>query len=527
MLLIGRRRNMRFYLMLIILVFLCISMIGCADRYEGDARIKINLKLAPGEKQEVVITRVVVTVSGFDVETQEFELKVDGRKATGAIAIPAGEDRKITVKAYAGDSLEYEGESLVDHPKPGAEINVPITLKPIGSKTIFDNGNIGGVSSNPTKETTFSINESYVITSIRTYHWNGAKGSTPGTIALRGSDNKTYGPWKASGLDGQSGVQNAYWIVYPSVTIPAGNYTVIDSDPNTLAWNDLSDGQGFVQIIGYSATGGNGSGTDTSGNDAKMAFIPAGEFIMGSDEDEDSAKPAHTVYLDEFYIDMYEVTNAQYRKFVQATGRKEPEGYKFMDTGSLDAREAGFKPWSDASFNAGNMPVVCVTWDDANAYAKWAGKRLPTEAEWEKASRGGDVGQRYPWGNNYPPTYKVGNLADDAFLKAYKNVDVNIKGYNDGFTYVAPVGQFPANGYGLYDICGNVSEFCSDWYDEYYYATSPKQNPKGAVSGIAHTVRGSAWLFGDPNLVYNSMRGYIETPDAYNMLGFRCAKSTK
>ncbi|MEK7397741.1 MAG: formylglycine-generating enzyme family protein [Candidatus Poribacteria bacterium] len=395
---------MRFYLMLIILAFLCIIVIGCADRHEGDARIKINLTLAPSEKQEVVITRVVVTVSGFDIETQEFELKVDGRKATGAIAIPAGEEREIKVKAYAGDTLEYEGGTLVDHPKPGEEIRIDIALKPVGSQV---------------------------------------------------------------------------------------------------------------------------DGSDTSGNDAKMVLIPAGEFLMGSDKDDDNAKPAHTVSLDEFYIDMYEVTNAQYRRFIQATGRKEPEGYRFVDNESIDSREPGFKPWSDASFNAGNMPVVCVTWDDANAYAKWAGKRLPTEAEWEKASRGGSIGQRYPWGNNYPPTYKVGNLADDSFLKAYRNVDVNIKGYNDGFTYVAPVGQFPSNGYGLYDICGNVSEFCSDWYDEYYYATSPKQNPKGAVSGTEHSVRGSAWLFGDPNLVTNSMRGYIETPEAYNMLGFRCAKSTR
>jgi len=252
---------MRFYLMLVILAFLCIIIIGCADRYEGDARIRINLKLAPGEKQEVVITRVVVTVSGFDIETQEFELKVDGRKATGAIAIPAGEEREIAVKAYAGDNLAYEGGSLVDHPKPGQEIRLDITLKPVGSqdsKTIFDNGNIGGVSNRPTTETTFSINESYVVTMITTYHWNNGNGATPGTIALRGSDNKTYGPWKASGLDGQGGVKNAYWVVYPSVTIPAGNYTVIDSDPNTWAWNDLSSGKGFVQIMGYSASGGNG-----------------------------------------------------------------------------------------------------------------------------------------------------------------------------------------------------------------------------------------------------------------------------
>jgi formylglycine-generating enzyme required for sulfatase activity len=404
-LLIRRGRNMRFYLMSIILAFLCIIVIGCADRDEGDARIKINLTLAPGEKQEVVITRVVITVSGFDIETQEFELKVDGRKATGAIAITAGEEREIKVKAYAGDSLEYEGGTLVDHPKPGEEIRLDIPLKPVGSQ---------------------------------------------------------------------------------------------------------------------------GNGSDTSG----MVLIPAGDFIMGSDEDEDDAKPAHTIYLDKFYIDMYEVTNAQYRRFVQETGRKEPEGYKIVDDESIDFLEPGFKPWSDPAFNAGNMPVVCVTWEDAKEYVKWAGKRLPTEAEWEKAARGGTVGQRYPWGSDLPPTYKVGNLADEVFSRTYKNFSAiagYISGYNDGFVHIAPVGRFSTNGYGIYDMCGNVSEFCSDWYDKNYYANSPKQNPPGAVSGTEHSVRGSAWAFGNPS---NSMRMYFEPPDfsnpySSNFVGFRCAKSAR
>ncbi|HGE69349.1 TPA: formylglycine-generating enzyme family protein [Candidatus Poribacteria bacterium] len=514
---------MRFFYALII-VFLCLNIFSCADKDDGEARINLNLKLAPSEKQEIEITRVIVTVSGFDIQTQEFELKVEGRKATGAIAIPAGEERNIVVRAYAGDSLEYEGSTIVDHPKPGQEIRVDLTLKPVRTQeaeVIFENGNIGGVYNRPTKDTVFTINEPYVITEITNYHWNNGNGATPGTIALKGA-NKTYGPWKASGKPGQGGVPNAYWIVYPNETIPAGTYTVIDSDPNTWSQNFESNGEGFTRIVGYPAS--RGTGTDTSGNDAKMVLIPAGEFVMGSDDEGYNARPAHTVYLDAFYIDMYEVTNAQYRKFIQATGRKEPEGYKLIDDAKFDYEEWGFKPWSDPNFNAPDMPVVCVSWEDANAYAKWVGKRLPTEAEWEKAARGGLVGQKYPWGNNLPPTSKVGNLADISFRKAFNSLPI-IEQYNDGWTYIAPVGKFPPNKYGLYDMCGNVSEWCSDWYDENYYSNSPKQNPKGATSGIERSVRGSSWAFWEPDMLYNSMRGYLEPQDAYNFVGFRCAKS--
>jgi len=133
---------------------------------------------------------------------------------------------------------------------------------------------------------------------------------------------------------------------------------------------------------------------------APMVLIPAGEFQMGSDENE-SEKPVHIVYLDSFYMDKYEVTNAQYRKFVQATGYKEPG------------------EWWDEDVNGDSQPVGSVSWEDANAYAKWAGKRLPTKAEWEKAARGGLVGKKYVWGDNWPPPEGSGNFVDETLKGSF------------------------------------------------------------------------------------------------------------
>jgi len=245
---------------------------------------------------------------------------------------------------------------------------------------------------------------------------------------------------------------------------------------------------------------------------AKMVLIPAGEFQMGTDSAEmpelvklaknqgfseaewfEDETPRHTVSVDTFYMDACEVTNAQYKKFVQATGHKEPEGFGID---KLEGNEvyfkSGFKPWDDKSYNGDNQPVVCVTWDDAVAYANWAGKRLPTEAEWEYAARGGLAGKRYVWGNDWPPPKGSGNLCDETLKKTFPGLII-INGYDDGYAYTAPVGSFKPNGYGLYDMAGNVWEWCADWYDSKYYANSPKQNPKGPDSGNLHVLRGGSW----------------------------------
>jgi formylglycine-generating enzyme required for sulfatase activity len=192
-----------------------------------------------------------------------------------------------------------------------------------------------------------------------------------------------------------------------------------------------------------------------------MVLTPVGEFQMGDNFNEggDDERPVHTVYLDAFYIDKYEMTNALYKKFMEATGHRTPAD------------------WTNPSFNQPNQPVVGVSWDDAEAYARWAGKRLPTEAEWEKAARGGLVGKRYPRGNDI------------------SHNDENYYGTSgaDIWQGLAPVGKFPPNGYGLYDMSGNVYEWVADWYLANYYAISPQKNPKGPDTGSWRVLRGGTW----------------------------------
>jgi formylglycine-generating enzyme required for sulfatase activity len=218
--------------------------------------------------------------------------------------------------------------------------------------------------------------------------------------------------------------------------------------------------------------------------------VPAGEFLMGSPEGVGQADehPQHTVYLDAFWIMQTEVTNAQYAQCVAAGACGSPDNSR----------------WQDAAY--ADHPVTYVDWDQANAYAQWAGGRLPTEAEWEKAARGTD-GRTYPWGNEAP----AASLANCCHF------------VND----TTPVGSYPAGAspYGALDMAGNVWEWTSDWYDSSYYSQSPAQNPSGPTGGNVRVMRGGAYDW-DAAVVRVAVRNWSYPDVRFRFFGFRVVSSS-
>jgi sulfatase modifying factor 1 len=232
---------------------------------------------------------------------------------------------------------------------------------------------------------------------------------------------------------------------------------------------------------------------------AEMVLIPAGDFLMGSPDREghNDERPQHAVYISAFYIDKYEVTNALYQRFLDETGNDRPPF------------------WNDPKYNAPDQPVTGVTFYDAQAYARWARKRLPTEAEWEKAARGGLVGSRYAWGDQAPDAGGTYHANYGAGRGAGHDDD-------DGYTFSAPVGSYAPNGYGLYDMAGNVWEWCKDHYSPDYYGESAEADPSGPPSGTTQVLRGGSG-FGGAEYLRVGARYHLSPMNAYDNVGFRCA----
>ncbi len=298
---------------------------------------------------------------------------------------------------------------------------------------------------------------------------------------------------------------------------------------------------------------------------SKMVHIPAGSFLMGTDDPAfPDARPLHKVALKEFWIDEHEVTNAEFEKFVDATHnvtvaerKLDPKDFPGVPIENLVPGSGVFSPPNEAvelnnpmqwwRYVPGaswqhplgpqtdikgreNYPAVQVCYEDALAYATWAGKRLPTEAEWEYAAQGNHPGQKYYWGNEMKPGGKwMANIYQGRFP--------NSNTAEDGFKGIAPVKSFPPNGYGLYDMDGNVWEWCNDFYRPDYYSQSPDKNPTGPKDSydadepdaVKRVQRGGSFLCSDQYCMrYRpGSRGKGEVSSASDNLGFRCVKDVE
>lgn len=225
----------------------------------------------------------------------------------------------------------------------------------------------------------------------------------------------------------------------------------------------------------------------------EMVRIPEGWFSMGCEAGRDDEKPVHRVWVDVFELAAHQVTNAEYGCFLRATSASAPPG------------------WTDPNFDAPMMPVVAVSWYEAVDYCNWLSKvtgkcyRLPTEAEWERAARGGTEGLAYPWGD-LPPE----SVPD--YANRWKNGP-------------EPVGLYAANSYGLYNLGDNVHEWCADWYDPNYYAQSPERNPQGPADGSRRASRGGSWRH-HIKVTRTAARSSIPPEFKYADYGFRIARSS-
>jgi formylglycine-generating enzyme required for sulfatase activity/serine/threonine protein kinase len=258
-------------------------------------------------------------------------------------------------------------------------------------------------------------------------------------------------------------------------------------------------------------------------DDAEMVFVPAGEFVMGSEELGDDERPVHRIYLDDFWIDRYEVTNERFARFVVETGyqtdaERRGRGWVWVDSEWEEVEGADWRhPGGPDTSIEDKMdhPVVLTSWNDADVYCRWVGKRLPSEAQWEKAARGTD-GRRYAWGEEFDSA--------QANTKGWKMENGEWRGST------TPVGSFSPQGdspYGASDMAGNVWEWVADWYGSDYYSLTTDgenvaDNPPGPAAGTDKVLRGGSWAF-DEVYARTSFRYNVKPDYTYDFAGFRCS----
>ncbi len=282
----------------------------------------------------------------------------------------------------------------------------------------------------------------------------------------------------------------------------------------------------------------------------KMVNLAGGEFFMGTTEKEgfpaDGEGPVRKIKLDPFLIDSYCVTNEEFATFVQDTGyvtEAEKFGWSFVFYQFLSPAQLRLTPsvphtpwwhgvdganWKAPAGPGSSIdgcldhPVVHISWNDANAFCSWAGKRLPTEAEWEYAARGGLEQKKYPWGDELTPN-------GEHYCNIWQGEFPRMNTKEDGYAGTAPSQSFPPNGYGLYNVSGNVWEWCSDWFSRSIHDRGGSINPKGAVNGDTRIMRGGSYLCHNSYCNrYRVAARTSNTPDSSSgHLGFRCASDIK
>ena len=470
---------MKFTLVLITLIYITLTLCfsGCGGDDEAQDEIVAIIPIDFSNLLEAGDYTVRITITGANVETITIEQNLSIKPTSQPVEdialseVHYGGNQVVAVEILKGGTVLYQGEKEAGFARNSSNRIVEITVNPLNHELIAefelvteDVGNLLGgqitVNASQSSDTHYKISEA---------RWNWGDGQQT-KFAKELTASHTYE---------QVG---AYTITL----------TVRNDAPSPAA-------VGLEKTISVTAEPEIVSNSDG----ATMLLIPTGTFEMGDPFGEGLPHelPVHTVSIDTFYMDVTEVTNAAYKQFLNATGHKAPDS------------------WEDPAFNAPDQPVVEVAWLDAAAYAQWAGKRLPTEAEWEYAARGGQASMRYPWGNEI--------THDDANYKGKNGKDIW-----DG---PAPVGNFPQNGYGLYDMGGNVWELCTDEYDDKFYSVSQENNPTAgklitfmnddfANVNTRRVVRGGSWSSADSKLRVAG-RNFLDPPATSQTTGFRCAKT--
>ena len=440
--------------------------VSCSTEDSTTTSVEVPLRLAPNAFIQGNY-QVTVSIAAADMETVTASAKLAGIPGTGVSQrlilkdVVVGQNRQIKIQIWRGGDLVSSKVETVDLVK--GEVNsFTIKMDKVNRpKTIIskkDNSKMVLIPSG-----SFQMGSSWI--------WFGA------------AYNFEAGKWEINDVSEGGSLASA--------KVQVGDYVLTVNDLVISSVLNVDEAKEKLKV----------------GDRIKFVVLRDGKkIVLWGEAVADPDETPHEVQIGAFYIDAYEVTLGQYNQFLQETGH------------------AALPDWVAKYSPTNNHPVIGVNWHDAVAYANWVGKRLPTEAEWEYAAGGGLVSKLYPWGDNRP-TGRECNFAD-------KNADQILRGFDppethadtsvdDGYQYTAPVGSFPPNGFGLYDVAGNVYEWCSDRYGKDYYKVSPTENPKGPGEGDYRVLRGGCW-YSNTNGLRLADRNDNSPNGRFPNLGFRC-----